>query len=116
MEKIPISFRVCLLIESSAGQKNRIGKISTTSIVVANMTGAGIFTSSGLKTGNLSNPTWLPLFRLFGDLIAEAGAMCYAEWAAHMPHDDGEYLFCNTSAHGVELFKNTNGNQVYRTC
>jgi APA family basic amino acid/polyamine antiporter len=77
----------------------KIGWITATSIVVANMIGAGIFTTSGLMAGNLPNPNWVLLFWFIGGMIAISGAMCYAELATRMPEDGGEYLYLKRLYH-----------------
>ena len=77
----------------------KIGWLTATSIVIANMIGAGIFTTSGLMAGNLPNPTWVMLFWFFGGTIAIAGAMCYAELSTRMPEDGGEYLYLKRLYH-----------------
>ncbi len=77
----------------------QIGWLTATSIVIANMIGAGIFTTSGLIAGNLPNPSWVLLLWIFGGMVAIAGAMCYAELATRMPEDGGEYLYLKRLYH-----------------
>ncbi len=71
----------------------RIGLVTAISIVVANMIGAGIFTTSGLAAGNLSGPLIVLFFWIFGGMVALSGALCYVELATRMPQDGGEYLY-----------------------
>lgn len=85
--------------DSSPIIARKIGWITATSIVIANMIGAGIFTTSGLMAGNLPNPFWVMLFWFFGGMIALAGAMSYAELATRMPEDGGEYLYLKRLYH-----------------
>ena len=86
-------------LESNPKIGRKIGWITATSIVIANMIGAGIFTTSGLMAGNLPNPTWVLLFWFIGGMIAITGAMCYAELATRMPEDGGEYLYLKRLYH-----------------
>ncbi len=86
-------------LESNPKIARKIGWITATSIVIANMIGAGIFTTSGLMAGNLPNPTWVLLFWLFGGMIAISGAMCYTELSTRMPDDGGEYLYLKKLYH-----------------
>jgi len=88
-----------MAFESNPKITRKIGWITATSIVIANMIGAGIFTTSGLMAGNLPNPTWVLLFWFIGGMIAIAGAMCYAELATRMPEDGGEYLYLKRLYH-----------------
>ncbi len=86
-------------LENTPKIARKIGWITATSIVIANMIGAGIFTTSGLMAGNLPNPAWVMLFWFFGGMIAISGAMCYAELATRMPEDGGEYLYLKRLYH-----------------
>ena len=51
-----------------------VGLITATSIVVANMIGAGIFTTSGIMAANLPDSGWVMMCWLFGGLLALSGA------------------------------------------
>ena len=71
----------------------KIGLVSATSIVVANMIGAGIFTTSGLILANTHDPILLLILWFIGGIIALCGALSYGELGAAMPEAGGEYLF-----------------------
>ncbi len=77
----------------------RIGLFTATAIVVANMIGTGIFTTSGIIAGQLPGPAWVLFCWLFGGLIAIAGALSYAELATRMPHEGGEYVYLRELYH-----------------
>jgi APA family basic amino acid/polyamine antiporter len=62
----------------------------TTNIVVADMIGAGIFTTSGLLMAGLNNPLLMLLLWLVGGVLALCGALCYGELGAAMPEAGGE--------------------------
>lgn len=66
---------------------------TVTSIVVANMIGAGIFTTSGILAGSLPGAGWVLLCWIIGGLIALAGALTYTELASRIPESGGEYAF-----------------------
>ena len=73
--------------------ERKLGLFSVTNIVIANMIGVGIFTTSGLLMADLHNPTLMLVLWIFGGLIALAGALCYGEVGAAMPKAGGEYVF-----------------------
>jgi len=73
--------------------RRRLGVWTATSVVVANMIGAGIFTTTGLMLARVESG-WLVLgCWLVGGLVALAGALSYAELAAMMPRAGGEYVY-----------------------
>jgi len=71
----------------------RLGLFPITNIVIANMIGAGIFTTSGLLMADLKNPMLMLLLWLVGGIIAFTGALCYGEIGASIPKAGGEYAF-----------------------
>jgi basic amino acid/polyamine antiporter, APA family len=73
--------------------ERKLGLFPATNIVVANMIGAGIFTTSGLLMAGLNNPVLLIILWVAGGLIALCGALSYGELGAAMPGAGGEYLF-----------------------
>src|SRR5512133_716987 len=73
--------------------QRKLGLFPATNIVVANMIGAGIFTTSGLLMAGLNNPLLMLALWLAGGLIALCGALSYGELGAAMPGAGGEYLF-----------------------
>lgn len=75
----------------------RIGLTSATVLVVANMVGTGIFTTSGLVLAELGSPAALLLCWLLGGLFALTGALCYAELGAMLPRAGGEYVYLRES-------------------
>jgi len=70
-----------------------LGLFSATSLVVANMIGAGIFTTSGLLLQEVGHPLVMLALWTVGGLLALAGALCYGELGAAMPDAGGEYLY-----------------------
>ena len=73
--------------------ERKLGLFPATNIVVANMIGAGIFTTSGLLMSGLNNPILMLILWAAGGIIALCGALSYGELGAAMPGAGGEYLF-----------------------
>jgi len=86
--------------EGDAGKVTRqIGPVTATSIVVANMIGAGIFTTTGFVAAKVPAGGWVFACWLFGGFIAMAGALCYAELSTRMPDVGGEYVYLRKLYH-----------------
>lgn len=81
--------------------QRKLGLFPATNIVVANMIGAGIFTTSGLLMAGLNNPLLMLGLWLVGGIIALCGALSYGELGAAMPGAGGEYLFLSRLFHPV---------------
>ncbi|EXJ14207.1 APC family permease [Imhoffiella purpurea] len=77
--------------------RREIGLVSATVLVVANMIGSGIFTTSGFILAELGSPTALLLCWLLGGLFALTGALCYGELGAMLPRAGGEYAYLRAS-------------------
>jgi APA family basic amino acid/polyamine antiporter len=71
----------------------RIGFVTAASVVVANMIGAGIFTTSGFLARDLASPAALLLVWVVGGILALAGALSYSELGAALPEAGGEYAY-----------------------
>lgn len=70
---------------------------SATVLVIANMVGTGIFTTSGFIMAELGDPRALLLCWLCGGVFALCGALCYGELGARFPKAGGEYVFLRES-------------------
>ena len=79
--------------------ERKLGLFPSTSIVVANMIGAGIFTTSGLLMGDLGDPVLMLILWVVGGCLALFGALSYGELGAHMPEAGGEYAFLSRLYH-----------------
>lgn len=77
--------------------KREIGLFSATILVIANMVGTGIFTTSGFIITELGNPQAMLLCWLLGGIFALSGALCYGELGAMFPKAGGEYVFLRES-------------------
>jgi len=83
------------------GLKRRLGLFSTTNLVIANMIGAGIFTTSGLLLAELGSPLLMIGLWFVGGVLALCGALCYGELGAAMPRAGGEYVYLGELFHPV---------------
>lgn len=83
--------------EGRAELKREMGLGSATMLVIANMIGAGIFTTSGFIMSSLQNPLAMLLCWLVGGIFALAGSLCYGELGAMFPRAGGEYVFLRES-------------------
>lgn len=77
--------------------KRELGLFSATVVVIANMIGTGIFTSTGFILAEVSNPIAFGLCWLVGGLFALCGAFCYGELGVRFPRAGGEYVYLNKS-------------------
>jgi APA family basic amino acid/polyamine antiporter len=73
--------------------KREIGLFSAIAIVVANMVGTGIFTTSGFILQEVGSPAALLLSWMIGGAFALCGALCYGELGARYPQAGGEYVY-----------------------
>jgi APA family basic amino acid/polyamine antiporter len=77
----------------------KLGFFSATNIVVANMIGAGIFTTSGLLLNDLYHPLIMLSLWIIGGIIAICGSLSSCELGAAIPEAGGEYLFLSRIFH-----------------
>ena len=78
---------------------NSIGLSTAIAIVVANMIGAGIFTSLGFQLTNTINTWSIIILWSFGALMALCGALSYAELGTYWMRSGGEYHFLSKAFH-----------------
>ena len=83
------------------GLARKLGLFPLTNIVIANMIGAGIFTTSGLLMKDLHHPGVMLGLWLVGGLVALCGALSYGELGAAFPQAGGEYAFLSRLYHPV---------------
>ncbi len=82
----------------------RLGLTSAAALVVANMIGAGVFTTSGFALGDLGRPEPVLLAWLVGGAIAMCGALSYGALARRIPRSGGEYTFLSETVHPLAGF------------
>ena len=73
--------------------ERKLGLFSVTNIVIANIIGAGIFTTTGYLMDMLGNPLLMLSLWLVGGIIAFCGAISFGELGAAFPEAGGEYIF-----------------------
>ena len=77
----------------AANLVRKIKLFSLTNIVIADMIGVGIFTTSGLLLAQLHDPLLLLILWVVGGAIAFSGALSYGELGANFPRAGGDYAF-----------------------
>ena len=83
------------------GLQRRLGLFPVTNIVIANMIGAGIFTTSGLLMKALHSPWLMISLWIVAGISALCGALCYGEVGAAIPRAGGEYVFLSRLFHPI---------------
>jgi APA family basic amino acid/polyamine antiporter len=73
--------------------KRKLGLFDATMLVVGNVVGAGIFTTSGFLAGELPNPWLFTGIWIIGGLLTLCGALTYAEMTSMFPRSGGDYLY-----------------------
>ncbi len=71
----------------------RIGWFTASCVLVSNVVGTGIFTTTGFMARDLGHPGWILFIWLMGGLIALAGALSYSELGTALPVAGGEYVY-----------------------
>ncbi|HSR56761.1 MAG TPA: amino acid permease, partial [Candidatus Binataceae bacterium] len=70
-----------------------IGISTAAAVMIANMVGSGIFTTSGFVARDVGSAPWLMSLWMAGGAIALSGALCYGELGAAIPEAGGEYAY-----------------------
>ncbi len=81
--------------------ERRLGLFSSTNIVIANMIGAGIFTTSGLLLKNIPDPKIMIFLWIAGGIIALCGALSYGALGVKYPMAGGEYVYLSKLFHPI---------------
>ncbi len=89
---------------TESSQLKSIGLTTAIFLVVANMIGSGVFTTSGFSLGGLGSPHYVFLAWLVGGMIAITGAICYGALGKHFRKSGGEYLFLTRTIHPAAGF------------
>lgn len=71
----------------------QVGLLSATALVISNMVGTGIFTSTGFLAADLGDPQLILLIWVAGAICALCGAFCYSELGVNFPSSGGEYVY-----------------------
>ena len=78
---------------SERSLERRLGLASAVAIVVSNMIGTGIFTTTGFLAGDLGSPGLVVSIWFVGAALALLGALCYSELGVNFPRSGGEYVY-----------------------
>ena len=84
--------------------RRAFGLPSATALVVANMIGAGVFTTSGFALQDLGSRGQVMAAWVLGGLIALCGALSYGALVRRMAESGGEYLFLSRFVHPLVGF------------
>ncbi|MBI4906415.1 MAG: amino acid permease [Acidobacteria bacterium] len=84
---------------NSDGLLRQLGVSTAIALVVSNMVGTGIYTTSGFLAGQLGDVSLVLGIWLVGAICAIAGAFCYSELGVNFPSSGGEYVYL-TNAYG----------------
>ena len=85
-------------------QRRRLGLGSAAALVVANMIGTGVFTTSGFALADLGRPGPVLLAWAVGGALALCGALSYGALARRIPESGGEYTFLARTVHPLAGF------------
>lgn len=88
----------------AGGDHLKLGQLTLVCLVVANMIGVGVFTTSGFALAELGSPHRVMLAWLIGGLVALAGALSYAGLARRVLESGGEYVFLARLVHPLAGF------------
>ena len=80
-------------------QLKKLGFVTTSAFVIANMVGTGVFTSLGYQLKDTDNLIAVLLVWVIGGVIALSGSLVYGELGAAMPRSGGEYHYLSKIYH-----------------
>ncbi len=84
--------------------RRRLGVGSAGALVVANMIGVGVFTTSGFALADLHRPGLVMAAWCVGGLLAMCGALSYGALARQIPVSGGEYTLLSRTLHPLAGF------------
>jgi APA family basic amino acid/polyamine antiporter len=86
---------------NTPGLVRQLGFFSATALVISNMVGMAIFTTTGYMAADLGSARLILACWTVGALFALAGAISYSELGINFPSSGGEYVYL-TRAYGPE--------------
>ena len=86
---------------NAPGLVRQLGFFSATALVISNMVGMAIFTTTGYMAADLGSASLILACWSVGALFAIAGALSYSELGINFPSSGGEYVYL-THAFGPE--------------
>jgi APA family basic amino acid/polyamine antiporter len=84
---------------AQADLTRKLSLFPATNIVIADMIGVGIFTTSGLLLLELGSPLVMIALWVGGGALALCGALCYGALGAALPRAGGEYAYLSELFH-----------------
>ncbi len=78
---------------SGAGILRKVGGFTAACVLVSNVIGSGIFTTTGFMARDLGDAGMIITLWLAGAVFALAGAISYSELGAALPQTGGEYIY-----------------------
>ena len=88
----------------SPASSRRISGFTATCVLVSNVVGTGIFTTTGFMARDIGDPWLILLLWGGGALLALTGAMCYSELGAAFPWVGGDYVYLREAYHPFVAF------------
>jgi APA family basic amino acid/polyamine antiporter len=85
------------MTEKSDGLEKALSPLDAVMIVVGNVVGVGIFTTTGFIVGDLPDARLIMAAWLFGGFLTLLGALTYGELGAMFPRAGGDYVYLRES-------------------
>ena len=80
-------------VSDSTPRIDTIGWFTASCLLVSNILGGGVFTTTGLMARDLGDPILILFLWSLGGLFAIGGAMVYGELGSRLPHAGGDYVY-----------------------
>lgn len=77
----------------------RVSGFTAACVLVSNVIGSGIFTTTGFMARDIGDPGMILLLWALGAVLALAGALSYSELGAALPQVGGEYVYIRRAYH-----------------
>lgn len=86
--------------ETPAAQTlRRVSGFTAACVLVSNVIGSGIFTTTGFMARDIGDPSLILVLWVLGALLALAGALSYSELGTALPEVGGEYVYIRRAYH-----------------
>jgi len=84
-------------MQNKKGLKRGISLFDAVMIVVGNVVGVGIFTTTGILAQELPDAQYILIIWVIGGMLTLCGALTYGELGAAFPHAGGDYVYLRNS-------------------